>query len=137
MSHGSLNASKQNPTWQPDKHIELIFGSNNRHIVGRALFCLDGETEILTTTGAAKLQDLVDKEIQVISVGQEGNQVISDKCTVKPTIETTEEYQIALEDGTILRCTPNHRFMLKDGTYKEAQYLTEEDELADVQEVSV
>ena len=38
MSHGAVNASRTNPTWQPEKHIELIFGSNNNHIVGRALF---------------------------------------------------------------------------------------------------
>lgn len=39
MSHGQMNASRSNPQWQPPKGIELIFGSNNRHIVGRALFC--------------------------------------------------------------------------------------------------
>lgn len=38
MSHGSLNASRVAPTWQPDKHIELIFGSSNNHVIGRALF---------------------------------------------------------------------------------------------------
>lgn len=38
MSHGNMNASRSNPTWQPPKGIELIFGSSNRHIVGRALF---------------------------------------------------------------------------------------------------
>lgn len=38
MEHGSLNASRTNPTWQPDKHIELVFGSSNRQVVGRALF---------------------------------------------------------------------------------------------------
>ena len=38
MAHGSLNASRTNPQWQPPKGIELIFGSNNRHVVGRALF---------------------------------------------------------------------------------------------------
>ena len=39
MEHGAVNASRSNPVWQPGKHIELIFGSQNRHVVGRALFC--------------------------------------------------------------------------------------------------
>ena len=39
LEHGEMNASRTNPQWQPNNHIELIFGSNNRHIVGRALFC--------------------------------------------------------------------------------------------------
>ncbi len=130
MRHGTLNASRTNPTWQPEKHIELIFGSSNRQVVGRALFCLDGETEIATENGIHKMKDLVDKKIRVISTDENGNRFLSDLCTVKPTIKSDEEYQIELEDGTVIRCTPNHKFMLKDGTYKEAQYLTEEDEFA-------
>lgn len=39
LEHGEMNASRTNPQWQPNNHIELIFGSNNRHVVGRALFC--------------------------------------------------------------------------------------------------
>ena len=39
MEHGNMNASRTNPQWQPPKGIELIFGSSNRHVVGRALFC--------------------------------------------------------------------------------------------------
>lgn len=38
MSKGNLNASRTNPQWQPPKGIELVFGSSNRHVVGRALF---------------------------------------------------------------------------------------------------
>jgi hypothetical protein len=38
MERGSMNASRTNPQWMPPKGIELIFGSSNRHVVGRALF---------------------------------------------------------------------------------------------------
>ena len=38
LEHGTLNASRVDPQWQPGKHIELIFGSSNNHVVGRALF---------------------------------------------------------------------------------------------------
>ena len=38
MEHGNMNASRTNPQWQPPKGIELVFGSSNRHVVGRALF---------------------------------------------------------------------------------------------------
>ena len=69
------------------------------------------------------------RSIQVYSIDGNGVRVISDYCTVKKTAEDIEEYEIELEDGTIIKCTPTHRFMLKDGTYKEAQYLTEEDDL--------
>ena len=132
LAHGQMRGTT-NLKYYPEKHIELITASSNNQIIGRALFCLDGDTEIKTTDGDFKIKDLVDKEINVFSIDDSGNLVTSDICTVKPTIKTNEEYNIELEDGTIIKCTPNHRLMLKDGTYKEAQYLTEEDELADVQ----
>lgn len=38
MEHGTLNKSAMNPTWTPNKRIELIVGSRNNHVIGRALF---------------------------------------------------------------------------------------------------
>jgi len=32
--------------------------------------------------------------------------------------------KVVLDNGAEIRCTPNHRFLLKDGSYNEAQYLT-------------
>lgn len=127
MSHGEMRG-ETNLTYIPSKHIELITASSNNQVIGR---CLDGDTEILTNEGIRTLKDLVDKTIKVISIDEQGNRCLSDECTVKPTILTDEEYQIELEDGSVIKCTPNHKFMLKDGTYKEAKDLTEEDELFD------
>lgn len=137
MSHGKITGT-DNLVWKPIKRpgqigtIELVVGSKESHITGRAVYCLDGDTEIVTVNGINKLKDLVNKNIQVVSVDESGNKVISDNCTVEPTVISEEEYDIELEDGTILKCTPNHKFLLEDGTYKEAKYLTEEDELFDV-----
>lgn len=133
MNHGTVSGRSEK-VWVPQKRIELVVGSSNNVIIGRALYCLDGDTIIKTTIGDRKIKDLVDKPINVISRDENGNETISSTCTVKPTISTTEEYQIELEDGSIIKCTPNHRFMLKNGLYKEAQYLTENDELMDLHE---
>ena len=38
LQHGTLSKSL-NPTWSPEKKIELICGSQSRHIIGRAVFC--------------------------------------------------------------------------------------------------
>ena len=120
--------------WMPDIQykINLICGSQPRHFIGTALWwCLDGDTIIATTEGDRKISELTNKTIQVYTVNEKGDVVISDECTVKPTVISDEEYEIELEDGSIIKCTPTHRFMLKDGTYKEAKDLTEEDELYD------
>ena len=37
LAHGSLSKS-QNPQWTPGKKIELVCGSQSRHIIGRAVF---------------------------------------------------------------------------------------------------
>lgn len=129
MSRGKLSGSV-NVEWTPNKNIELIAGSLSRHIIGRAVFwCLDGETEIATNFGDVKLKDVVGKEIQVYNIDDSGNICLSDSCTVLPTATESTEYQIELEDGTVIKCTPTHRFMLSDGTYKQAQDLTEEDDI--------
>lgn len=129
MEKGTLSKSKD-PEWSPPKGIELLYGSQSRHIIGRAVFaCLDGDTEILTNIGDVKLKDVVGQKIQVYNIDQNRNLQLSEPCTVLPTVVETTEYQIELEDGTIIKCTPSHKFMLIDGSYKEAQYLTEHDEI--------
>lgn len=132
MSHGSMSGIS-NLEYVPNKHIELITASSNNQVIGRAIFCLDGDTIISTTDGDKKISELVDKEIHVPTVDDHGNIVISDSCTVKPTAVGTEEFEIELEDGSIIRCTPNHLFRLKDGSYKEARLLTVDDELMEAQ----
>ena len=130
MQHGKMTG-ETNLVFKPDKHIEIIAASSNNQIIGRAIFCLDGDTKILTTNGEQKIEDLVDKNIKVISIDDKNKVVASDTCTVKPTIQTNEEYEIELEDGTVIKCTADHLLMLADGTYKAAKDLTEDDELAE------
>lgn len=132
MARGKMTQYNNAPYWTPPEPLNIIIGSQPSHVIGQPiLFCLDGDTIIKTNFGDQKLSSLVDKDIQVISIDDEGKEILSNTCTVMPTLKTKIEYQIELEDGTVLKCTPNHKFMLKDGTYKEAQYLSEEDELFD------
>lgn len=129
MAHGTVSKGN-NPIWSPDKKIELICGSLSRHIIGRAVFaCLDENTEILTNYGDKTLKELVGKSIKVATVSPNGNISYSDVCTVAPTSIQSEEYEIALEDNTVIKCTPDHRFLLVNGEYKEARYLTEDDDI--------
>ena len=45
------------------------------------------------------------------------------------TRKNAQLVEVELDNGEKLRCTPNHKFMLRDGSYCEAQYLTEGDSL--------
>lgn len=130
LAHGQVSGTV-NLEYRPNKHIELITASSNNQVIGRALFCLDGDTVIATTDGDKKISELVDKKIYVPTLNESNNIEISNSCTVKPTAVETEEFEIELEDGSIIRCTPNHLLRLKDGSYKEARLLTTDDELYD------
>jgi len=132
MERGTVNKADP-PQWFPPKGIELIYGSRPQHIIGRALFsCLDGDTEILVSDGVRNISSLENEPIKVYNIDDNNNLVLTDTCTVKMSGLFNEEYHLELEDGTIIKCTPNHKFMLKNGLYKEAQFLTEDDELADI-----
>ena len=129
MARGTLTKSA-NPIWQPPKGIELIVGSMPRHIIGRAVFsCLDGDTKILTNFGDKTLKELVGKSIKVASINQCGEIEYSNACTVVPTKTSYDEYEIVLEDNTIIKCTPEHKLLLTNGQYKEAKDLTENDDI--------
>ena len=128
MSHGEMKGIS-NLEYIPNKHIELIAASSNNQIIGRAVFCLDGNTIISTVDGDKQIKDLENTIIQVYCINEFGDVVLSEPCEIKQTAKTSDIYEIELEDGTILRCTSNHKFMLKDGSYKEAQYLIELDDL--------
>lgn len=125
---------RKNKIWEPNPEykIDIKIGSQADDLIGLpVIFCLDGDTIISTTKGNFKIADLVDKDIQVLTVDDNNKITLSDICTVKPTATSDIEYEIMLEDNSIIKCTPNHKFMLKDGTYKEAKDLTLDDELID------
>lgn len=133
MSKGSMTQKDNQPYWTPPDPISIIIGSQSDDVIGKPIFfCLDGDTIINTINGNYKIKELVGKKIKVRNIDNNGNIITSDECTVAITSKSKEEYEIKLEDGTIIKCTPNHKLMLKDKTYKEAQYLTKDDELFNI-----
>lgn len=128
MAHGSMSG-QTNLNYTPNKHIELITASSNNQVIGRAVFCLSGDTLIRTDCGNARLADIQGKDIKVISIDKDGNEFVSDTCKVVPTLKTDDIVEIELDDSSSIKCTPNHLFMLKDGSYRRADQLTPKDDL--------
>lgn len=86
LSHGQMNASRVAPQWQPGKHIELIFGSNNNHVVGRALFNNTSDEVNFTVGGDAEKK----KKKLLKMISQIDARMISRfaKGTFLPTVNT-------------------------------------------------
>ena len=98
---------------------------------GKVVECLTGDTEIPLLDGRVLLiRDLVGlEEFWVYSCTSEGKIVPGRGHSARITKEVIELVEVVLDTGEIVRCTPDHLFMLRDGLYKEAGYLEEGDSL--------
>ena len=134
LKHGKISG-RTDPTYYPEKGFGFIVGSKPQHTLGRHIVCLTGDTEIYTSTGIEKIEDLVGKTIKVLSYDDDKGIIVSDYCTVQVTGEVNELIEIELEDGSMIKCTPDHRLMLSDGSYKMAKDLTESDKLMEVNRI--
>ncbi|MEN8219262.1 MAG: DNA gyrase subunit A [Pseudomonadota bacterium] len=96
--------------------------------------CFTGDTKIKLVDGTeksfAELAQLPPDEVfYVYSIDHNGDVVIGDGRYSRITRQNAELIVLELDNGECIRCTPDHRFMLRDGTYKQAQELTTEDSL--------
>ncbi|WP_129673108.1 DNA gyrase subunit A [Candidatus Chloroploca sp. Khr17] len=96
--------------------------------------CFTGDTRIKLLDGTertfAELAELSPDEIfYVYSVNSTGQIVIGEGRYSRITRRDAELVELTFDDGSTVRCTPDHRFMLRDGTWKQAHELTIEDSL--------
>lgn len=95
--------------------------------------CLTGDTKIKLLDGTTKtikeLYDSNEKGFWVYSIDSEGNIVPGKADEVVLTRKSAEVVKITFDNGESLRCTPDHKIMLRDGSYKEAKDLVAGDAL--------
>ena len=91
--------------------------------------CFVGDTEIALASGRSiTFEELVEEHedgethycYTVESDGKIGIQRITDP---RVTRENAELVEVTLDNGETIRCTPDHEFMLRDGSYREARNL--------------
>jgi tRNA-splicing ligase RtcB len=63
------------------------------------------------------------QEIYVYALSPEQKVVVA-KAMAKKTRVNAPLIKVSLDNGREIRCTPDHEFMLRDGSYRQAQYLT-------------
>ncbi len=91
--------------------------------------CFTGDTLVPLLNGTiVPIKELVNKECWIYGVLPDG--------TVKPSFSPGAVYkgnkeviEVTLDNNEKIKCTPDHRFMLRDGTYKEAKDLQENESL--------
>lgn len=94
--------------------------------------CLTGDTKIQLADGTfSEIKDLVGKEeFHVFSFDIENNAVrIGKGHSARLTGENKKIYKVILDNGSTIKCTGNHPFLLSNGTYVNADRLKENDSL--------
>ena len=93
--------------------------------VGVDIGCFTGNTLIPTIDGKSySLKDLAenDKEFVVYACTESGK-IVAAKATAKKTRTNAELVKVILDNGAEIRCTPDHKFMLRDGSFVQAKDL--------------
>ena len=106
--------------------IVLMFDEANR--------CLLGSTKIKMLDGSVKtLKELHDvfgsSPFWVYSCDSEGKFIPGRACSLGVTRKQAKLVEVLLDNNEVITCTPDHKFMLKSGEYKEAKDLVENDSL--------
>ena len=97
--------------------------------------CFTGETKVKLIDGRElSFLELIKeyregKKNYSYTIGRDGRIEIAEIKNPRKTKENAEILKVTLDNGKEVLCTLNHRFMLKDGSYKEAQTLKTGDSL--------
>lgn len=85
--------------------------------------CFTGETRVPLLDGTTpRIDELVGREAWVYSATPAGD-LVPGRARGRLTKRAREVVDVTLDDGHVVRCTPEHLWMLRNGTYKEAQGL--------------
>jgi len=97
--------------------------------------CFSGDTKVELTNGDQKtFLDLIDMtrhglRADVFTVDQHRNVRLKPVRAPRLVRRDDPVVKVALSNGSEITCTPEHRFMLRDGTYREARSLRPKDQL--------
>ena len=97
--------------------------------------CFSGETKVALADGRnLSFKEIVaeqaeGKEHFCYTIGNDGKIGIEQAINARVTKRDAEVVRLILSNGEAVTCTPDHRFMLSDRSYKEAQDLSVDDVL--------
>lgn len=122
--HGKFTRSESNYCYIPDgDRIEIIPASDSAHLLGKQLWCLVGDTGVLTTKGVRSISSLADTDFMVRSYDPERRKTVNCSARAILTKYVTSTVQVTFNDGSIVEATPEHRLMIVTGKYKQVSDL--------------
>lgn len=89
--------------------------------------CFTGDTKVKSLDGNSySFKELVDNNVKTLwaySIDKNGNVVPSLAKNIRKIKEVNKLVKITLDNGKVIKCTLDHKFMLPDLSYEEAQNL--------------
>ena len=93
-------------------------------------FCFTGDTKVKLLDGRTRtMKEIAEefaqgKELWVYASDEKGDFKPGKVTAAWETHKVNELVRVTLDNGEVIECTPEHLFMLRDGSYEEAQNLT-------------
>src|SRR3989338_7560174 len=122
-----------------DSLVRMAQGFSLRYplVDGQGNFgCFTGDTKIALTDGRnVSFKELVEESKKGIKNythtfnDKTGSVEIREIENPRLTKKNSELIEVTLDNGEKIRCTPDHRFLLRDGSYKQARDLSAEESL--------
>jgi ribonucleotide reductase alpha subunit len=113
VSLWNLITSTQIETGKPyimyKDHVNRKCNQNNLGVIKSSNLCVAGETPILTQMGYVAIKDCVGT-VQNVWNGEKWSRAV-----VAMTNTNQKLVKVTMSDGSYLKCTEYHRFMIKDG----------------------
>ncbi|WP_019507633.1 RtcB family protein [Pleurocapsa sp. PCC 7319] len=99
--------------------------------VGVDIGCFTGDTEIPLVDGKKyAIAELAQQQRSIyVYACTDSGKIVSAKAIARKTRHNASLVKVVLDNGREIRCTPEHQFMLRDGSYQEACNLQPDDSL--------
>ena len=125
--HGKFSRSQQKFYYMPEgDKINILAGSSSAHLLGMQIWCLVGDTKILTDTGWTTLSDAASNSVHVMQLTDD-NEFVSTEAKVALTKYVSTTVKITLNNGGTIEGTPEHKIMMADRSYKTLRDITQDD----------
>jgi len=106
--------------------IPLVMTNHTYQIIG----CLSDDIDVMMDDGSSK-------NITEVFVGDRVKTLTGDsEVTELFEYDVDETIEVEMEDGTIFRCTDNHKFMTSDGNWKPISDIREGEDIVSVEHFS-
>ncbi len=124
LYEGRVSYYRYKPLLKELRELELHFtGQKKRKIDHPLKGCFVGSTRIPLLDGSVpRIEELDGKEVWVYSSTPDGR-IVPGRARGRKTKEVQELVDVVLDSGAVVRCTPEHPWMLRNGEYEEAQFL--------------